>query len=65
MAPGVDGCDHGYGEVTQCVPWQFPPGVTDGCAWLLDRGYGPLEVHGDDRHNLDPNDDGIACGPGD
>jgi hypothetical protein len=62
---GIDGCDHAYGSLTQCVPWQFPPGVTDGCAWLRAHGFGPLAVHGRDRHHLDTNNDGTACGPGD
>jgi hypothetical protein len=60
-----DGCAHGYGEVNQCVPVQFPPGVTDRCAWLRAHDFGPLAVHGEDRLGLDLNRDGIACGPGD
>ncbi len=60
-----DGCDHGYGDVNQCVPTRFPPGVTDGCAWLKSHGFGPLVVHGEDRLGLDRNRDGVACGPGD
>ena len=63
--PVGDGCDHGYGEPNQCVPVQFPPGVTDGCGWLRAHGFEPLAVHGTDRLGLDPNDDGVACGPGD
>ena len=63
--PVGDGCDHGYGDVNQCVPTRFPPGVADGCAWLKSHGFGPLVVHGEDRLGLDRNRDGIACGPGD
>jgi hypothetical protein len=61
----VDGCDHGYGERNQCVPWSFPPGTADGCDWLRANGFGPLVVHGSDRLDLDRDDDGIACGPAD
>jgi hypothetical protein len=60
----ADGCDRHYGEVTQCIPLAFPPGVTDRCGWLQARGYGPLGVHGEDRQHLDTDADGIACGPG-
>ena len=64
MAEGLDGCDHGYGEPGMCVPWRFPAGVTDGCGWLREHGYPPLTVRNDrDRHGLDTNGDGIACGP--
>ncbi len=63
---GNDGCDHGYGDRNVCVPWRFPPGVTDYCGWLAAHGYPPLKVRNDrDRHGLDTNRDGIACGPGD
>ena len=62
---GNEGCDYAYGDRTVCVPWEFPEGVTDGCAWLRERGYKPLKVNGRDRHNLDRNGDGIACGAGD
>ncbi|BCJ58328.1 excalibur calcium-binding domain-containing protein [Micromonospora endophytica] len=66
VAEGIDGCDHGYGDRNICVPWSLPAGVTDGCAWLRERGYPPLPVQNPrDRHNLDRNGDGIACGPGD
>lgn len=66
MAAGFDGCDHAYGRIGQCVPWTFPKMPrADRCAWLLDRGYGRLEVHGRDRHRLDRDKDGIACGKGD
>ncbi|MBM2616470.1 hypothetical protein JIG36_12975 [Actinoplanes sp. LDG1-06] len=57
----VDGCDHGYGTRTQCVPWAFPPSVTDKCAWLTAQGFKSLTVHGTDRHKLDPDKNGIAC----
>ncbi|SHG70092.1 hypothetical protein [Streptoalloteichus hindustanus] len=62
---GGDGCDHAYGESHECVPWQFPPGTENRCDWLRDHGFGPLTVHGRDRHGLDTNGDGVACGPGD
>lgn len=62
---GNEGCDYAYGDRTVCVPWEFPEGVTDGCAWLRERGYKPLKVNGRDRHNLDRNGDGTACGAGD
>lgn len=62
MPAHVDGCDHAYGEPHQCVPWNFPPDVTDKCAYLLERGFGRLAVHGGDRHGLDPDHNGVACG---
>jgi hypothetical protein len=57
----VDGCDHDYGTVTQCVPWTFPPGTTDKCAWLAAHGFVELTVAGTDRLHLDPDGDKIAC----
>jgi hypothetical protein len=57
----IDGCDHGYGERTQCIPWTFPPGTTDKCAWLKAHGFDVVKVLGTDRHHLDPDGDGIAC----
>jgi hypothetical protein len=65
VSVNIDGCDHTYGAPTQCVPYQFPPGVTDGCAWLTAHGFGPLAVHGADRLGLDSNHDNVACGAGD
>jgi len=66
VAEGTDGCDHAYGDRDVCVPWTFPAGVTDKCAWLRDRGFQPLEITGGrDRHGLDRNGDGTACGDGD
>ncbi|MCP2257804.1 hypothetical protein LX15_001490 [Streptoalloteichus tenebrarius] len=62
---GADGCDHAYGEPSQCVPWRFPPGTGEACAWLREHGFGPLAVRGRDRHQLDTNRDGVACGRGD
>ncbi|MEV4617751.1 hypothetical protein AB0J74_03410 [Asanoa sp. NPDC049573] len=63
---GTDGCDHAYGDRDVCVPWQFPSGVTDKCAWLRDRGFKQLKITGGrDRHGLDRDGDGIACGPND
>ncbi len=66
MAEGYDGCDHAYGEISQCVPWSFPKMPrAERCTWLLDKGYGRMKVHGRDRHHLDRDKDGIACGKGD
>jgi hypothetical protein len=65
IVPYLDGCDHDYGTVGQCVPWSFPAGVTDRCAWLREHRFGPLRVRGVDRLRLDTNHDRIACGPGD
>lgn len=62
---GADGCDHAYGQRGQCVPWQFPSHTGDACAWLRSHGFGPLAVHGRDRHELDRDGDGVACGPRD
>ncbi|WP_430783200.1 hypothetical protein [Actinoplanes sp. G11-F43] len=63
MPVNVDGCDRSYGTRSQCVPWRFPPGVTDGCGWLRERGFldTPLTVRGADRHRLDPDRNGFAC----
>jgi hypothetical protein len=61
----LDGCDHAYGTAGQCVPWTFPAGVSDRCGWLHAHNFGALPIHGPDRLGLDPNHDGIACGPGD
>jgi hypothetical protein len=65
VSANIDGCDHSYGTISQCVPWEFPAGVTDKCAWLRAHGFGPLAVHGRDRQHLDTNGDGTACGPND
>jgi hypothetical protein len=61
VRPNVDGCDHNYGEITQCVPWTFPPGTEDKCAWLTERGFHPLTVAAKDRQRLDPDGNKIAC----
>jgi len=61
MAPNLDGCDHDYGTVAQCVPWTFPAGVTDKCAWLQEHGFVHLKVVGTDRQHLDPDGDRVAC----
>ncbi|MEV0715107.1 hypothetical protein [Asanoa sp. NPDC050611] len=66
IAEGTDGCDHAYGDRSICVPWVFPDGISDKCAWLRERGFGALPVTGGrDRHGLDRNGDGTACGSGD
>ena len=61
VRPNVDGCDRNYGEVTQCVPWTFPAGTTDKCAWLADHGFKALKVAARDRQRLDPDGNKIAC----
>jgi len=66
IAEGTDGCDHAYGDRDVCVPWRFPSDVTDKCGWLKERGFESLEITGGrDRHGLDRNRDGTACGSGD
>nr|WP_221374804.1 hypothetical protein [Actinoplanes polyasparticus] len=57
----VDGCDRAYGTRAQCVPWTFPPNVTDKCAWLAANGFTGLTVRSPDRHRLDPDRNGTAC----
>ncbi|MGX6600777.1 hypothetical protein ACWKSP_01370 [Micromonosporaceae bacterium Da 78-11] len=57
----VDGCDHAYGTRLQCVPWTFPEGTTDKCAWLTEHGFTALAVVGKDRQRLDLDGNGIAC----
>jgi len=61
IAPSMDGCDHNYGSRIQCVPWTFPAGVTDKCAWLTQHGYTGLPVVGTDRQKLDPDGNRVAC----
>lgn len=40
--------------------------MTDKCEWLKTHGFKPLEITGGrDRHGLDRNSDGTACGDGD
>lgn len=60
----LGGCDDDYRAHGTCVPWQFPL-LVDECDWLRSHGSAHIEVHGQDRHELDPNLDGIACGDGD
>jgi hypothetical protein len=60
----LGGCDTAYTTDGICVPWLFPL-LVDQCEWLRARGSVHIEVHGPDRHRLDVNLDGIACGPGD
>ncbi|GAB3671467.1 hypothetical protein GCM10027589_40560 [Actinocorallia lasiicapitis] len=61
----VDGCDHSYGPGGSCVPWTFPEGVTTPeakCGWLKESGFAlPIAVRGADRHELDPDKDGLGC----
>jgi hypothetical protein len=61
VRPNVDGCDHNYGEVTQCVPWTFPTGTTDKCTWLAEHGFKKLKVAAADRQKLDTDGNKIAC----
>ncbi|GAA0688810.1 hypothetical protein GCM10010193_48650 [Kitasatospora atroaurantiaca] len=71
----VDGCDHDYGVIGQCVPVAFPPGVgtstQERCDWLKAHGFKELKVHNrakaadKDKLKLDKNKDGVACGRGD
>ncbi|GIE48942.1 hypothetical protein Ani05nite_24760 [Amorphoplanes nipponensis] len=61
VRPNVDGCDHNYGGITQCVPWTFPAGTTDKCAWLAGHGFKNLKVAATDRQRLDRDGNGIAC----
>jgi hypothetical protein len=60
----LGGCDDDYDSDGVCVPWVFPA-FTDGCEWLYGQGSRRIEVRGEDRHELDRNLDGIACGDGD
>jgi hypothetical protein len=64
VPPNVDGCDHGYGTPGMCVPWKFPAGVDSyrqKCAWLKEKNYPEMAVHGTDRLQLDPDKNKIAC----
>ncbi|HXA57629.1 MAG TPA: hypothetical protein VNW94_00550 [Streptosporangiaceae bacterium] len=63
VVPQIDGCDHAYGGIGQCVPWTFPAGVTDRCGWLRAHGLHSLPVRGKDRQHLDPRHTGTACPP--
>jgi hypothetical protein len=65
VAWNVDGCDHDYGTVNQCVPWTIPAPAGQRCQWLAAQGFGPVKVYGRDRQHLDTNHDGIACDAGD
>jgi len=60
----LGGCDDDYQADGQCVPWLFPL-LVDECDWLRAHGSLRIEVQGQDRHELDLNLDGIACGEGD
>jgi hypothetical protein len=60
----LGGCDDAYGTDGLCVPWLFPL-LVDECDWLFSHGSKRVEVRGQDRHALDRNRDGIACGKGD
>lgn len=60
----LGGCDDDYDTDGLCVPWLFPL-LVDECDWLRGHGSKRIEVKGLDRHELDGNRDGIACGAGD
>ena len=60
----LGGCDDDYDTDGTCVPWLFPI-LVDECDWLRTHGSRHIEVRGEDRHELDGNSDGIACGYGD
>jgi hypothetical protein len=60
----LGGCDDDYRTDGACVPLLFPL-LVDECDWLRAHGSVHIEVHGQDRHQLDLNLDGIACGAGD
>lgn len=68
VAAWADGCDRSYGDPAQCLPRVFPGEAgspADKCRWLDGQGWQPFAVHGRDRHRLDTNRDGTACGRGD
>jgi hypothetical protein len=59
-----DSCDHNYGRVPVCVPWDFPEGIrtpADKCAYLKNHGIRTVPVTGKDRQGLDADRNGIAC----
>ncbi|WNV91125.1 hypothetical protein [Umezawaea sp. Da 62-37] len=60
----LGGCDDDYETDGVCVPWLFPL-LVDECDWLRSHGSRRIEVRGEDRHELDFNGDGFACGFGD
>ncbi|HEX6341602.1 hypothetical protein [Umezawaea sp.] len=60
----LGGCDDDYDTHGTCVPWLLPL-LVDECDWLHRHGSRHIEVRGQDRHDLDDNSDGIACGHGD
>lgn len=64
VRPGGDGCDHNYGKVPLCVPYDFPAPITtvaQKCDWLQAQGFKDVKVSGKDRQGLDQNKNGIAC----
>src|SRR4051794_19351003 len=51
----VDGCDHRYGTINDCVPWNFPPEFKtyeQKCAYLANHDYQGISVRPPDRHKL-------------
>lgn len=63
-ASAGDSCDHNYGQVPVCVPWDFPEGIktpADKCAYLKNHGIKAVPVTGKDRQGLDGDRNGIAC----
>jgi hypothetical protein len=60
----ADGCDHRYGTINDCVPWNFPPEYQTyerKCAYLANHDYQGVAVRPPDRHKIDPNKNGVAC----
>ena len=60
------GCAVGYGRPgAQCVPARAPGNQPLTCAYLVTLFPDGVSVVGRDQLSLDPNRDGVACGPGD
>jgi hypothetical protein len=63
-ASAGDSCDHNYGRVPVCVPWDFPVEIKtpqEKCAYLESHGLKTVPVTGKDRQGLDTDSNGIAC----
>jgi hypothetical protein len=59
-----DGCDHSYGEISQCIPSTFPGGLTSPaqkCKWLAGHGLPHPKVLGNDSQHLDADHNKVAC----
>jgi hypothetical protein len=58
----IDGCDHNYGAVNQCVPWTVPGSTPQAkCTWLAAHGLGPLVLAGENRQDLPESAEGYIC----